>query len=113
MRKTRVVQRILTPLPGLAAGETALAHYSMLAEPVTQTVAIAARNWTGLVEAFELTSAHPADERRFLVETWSYDPASLSDSDLVDRLSLYLSVRDHADERVAQAAEYMLREITW
>lgn len=113
VRKIRAVRQTSASLPGLIAGETALAHYSMLAEPTTPTTAIAAADWADAAKDLQLVEAHPADERQFLVETWAYDPAALSDSDIVDRLSLYLSVRDHADERVVQAAEQMLRDVEW
>jgi len=47
------------------------------------------------------------------IETWSYDPAALATSDVVDELSLYLSTRDHPDERVAQAADQLLENMSW
>jgi len=39
--------------------------------------------------------------------------AQAPDGNVVDRLSLYLSVRDHGDERVAQAAEQRLESLPW
>ena len=47
------------------------------------------------------------------VETWSYDPAGLSDGRLVDPLSLYAQFRDYSDERVSMAAEKLLESLSW
>ncbi len=48
-----------------------------------------------------------------VIEIWCYDPYILSESGKVDKLSLYLSLRDHADERVQIELENMLSEIRW
>ncbi len=40
-----------------------------------------------------------------MVEVWTYPPTSLSRDNAVDPLSLYLSLRDHVDDRVEQARE--------
>jgi hypothetical protein len=47
------------------------------------------------------------------VETWTYDPGALARDDVVDRLSLHLSLRHHPDERVAQAANELLEDFAW
>ena len=43
-----------------------------------------------------------------MVETWSYDPAGLSDGPVVDPLSLYMQFHDHQDERIAIEADKLL-----
>ena len=48
-----------------------------------------------------------------VVETWRYDPHVLSDSPVVDVLSLYAQFWDHRDERVAYAASELLEAIDW
>ena len=53
------------------------------------------------------------DDARFEIETWSYDPGVLATGETVDPLSLYLTVRNHADERVAQAADQLLEQFQW
>lgn len=47
------------------------------------------------------------------VEVWKYDPRLLSDSGTVDRLSLYLMLKDYEDERVQIELENMINEIVW
>ncbi|NQE64487.1 hypothetical protein [Caulobacter sp. RHG1] len=102
--------------PGRVAGESALSLYTPLASPRVQRLAVAAANWPQLVRDHGLIAREPGDPAGDEVETWSYDPAALADRtdrNVVDRLSLYLSTRDHPDERVAQAAEQLLEDMSW
>jgi hypothetical protein len=112
----RKVRRVAIPyperFPGLVAGESALALYTALASPRTQTLAVAGADWNRLVREHGLRDVEPGDDGDD-VQTWTYDPVALADRNVVDRLSLYLSVRDHADERVAQAAEQLLESLPW
>ncbi|MHB8283216.1 MAG: hypothetical protein ACYDD1_00915 [Caulobacteraceae bacterium] len=112
----RKVRRIAIPyperFPGLVAGESALALYTALASPRTQTLAVAGADWNRLVREHGLRDLELGDDGDD-VQTWTYDPAALADRDVVDRLSLYLSVRDHGDERVSQAAEQLLESLPW
>jgi len=112
----RKVRRVAIPhperFPGLVAGESAMALYTALASPRTQTLAVAGADWNRLVREHGLRDIEPGDDGDD-VQTWTYDPAALADRNVVDRLSLYLSVRDHGDERVAQAAEQLLESLPW
>lgn len=47
------------------------------------------------------------------VEVWKYDPRLLSENGTVDRLSLYLLLKDYEDERVQIELENMMNEIVW
>ena len=60
-----------------------------------------------------LGPATALDDDRVEVQTWTYDPNILAESGVIDRLSLYLSVRGNPDERVAQAAEELLETFEW
>lgn len=113
VRKVRRVA-ILYPdhFPGLIAGESALAHYTALASPRVQTLAVAAADWNRLARE-HLSEVDPGYDDGDDVQTWSYDPRILAERQIVDRLSLYLSVRDHPDERVAQAAGQLLEQMPW
>jgi hypothetical protein len=53
------------------------------------------------------------DESLQEIEVWSYRLQILVEGDRVDRLSLYLSLRDHPDERVAAAPDEMMTELPW
>jgi len=94
------------------AGLTALAEFSDLSAPripVYATVArfsVAQPNWWKSVEAVK-------DEAAAELELWSYSP--LLDNqrpDCVDRLSLYLSLREETDSRTQDALERLLKEVT-
>jgi hypothetical protein len=96
-----------------AAGLSALATYSALAEPAVPVVAldrVKARSLQGVRGVQELPTA---DEAELEVEVWSYKPGLLSEGAAVDRLSLYLSLRDDTDERVQSALDEMMRGVTW
>ncbi len=112
VRKSRRLRRLSTKLAGVTAGESALAGYTSLAEPRTPTVALAASAWPRLQARFGAPTDE-WDEAAVIVETWSYDPETLAQGQLADRLSLYLSLRGHEDERVAGALATLLEEMRW
>lgn len=91
-------------------GETALAHYSMLAEPGQHTIVIGK-------DAFRISKPQlgKLDKKYgfYKLEVWYYDPAILSKGNEIDKLSLYLSLKDHEDERVQGALQNMINEILW
>ncbi len=94
------------------AGETALARLTDLTPPRTETFAVVSSDWKAIAKTFELVEVDEF-EARFTVETWSYDPACLSDGPVVDPLSLYAQFRDHRDERISMAAEKLLENALW
>lgn len=114
VRKIRIVG-IPFPeqFPGRLAGESALSWYTSLARPRAQRLAVASANWNQLVRDHGLVAREAGDPAGDEIETWSYDPAALTTEKVVDRLSLYLSTRDHPDERVAQAADQLLEDMAW
>jgi hypothetical protein len=94
------------------AGEAALAALTDLSSPPIATYAIAATDWKAITQTsgFVETTRDQAD---LVIETWSYDPAALSDTNIVDPLSLYAQFKDNRDERVSMAAEHLLENILW
>ena len=60
-----------------------------------------------------LVSCPGPEEAHAQMECWHYDPRLLSDGPTVDRLSLFLSLREAADERVAQALHALLESLPW
>ncbi len=100
--------------PAPIAGITALAEYSTLAEPRVEVVAISPVAANDLATDPGLGDQWTADDAAIQVELWSYAPELLSiDGRTVDRLSLFLSLRDDADERVQSALEEMMRDVKW
>ena len=113
VRKVRVVYAQDGEKIGPLAGTSALARYTMLAPPRTETRAILAASWKNLAAADTLRPATAFDDERIEVQTWTYDPRILARNGVIDPLSLYLSVRGSPDERVAQAAEELLERFEW
>ncbi|PZR36177.1 MAG: hypothetical protein DI526_04270 [Caulobacter segnis] len=113
VRKLRLVRGQIPLDQAPLAGETALAHYTMLSPPRVERRAVLASRWTGMTQALELEPAWTDEADRIELETWSYDPLVLAEDGVVDRLSLYLSIRREPDERVAQAAAQMLEDMAW
>jgi DNA-binding MarR family transcriptional regulator len=104
---------------GPLAGESALAQHTMLAAPRVETRAVLSASWKRLADELVLVPSAPFDEDRVEVQTWTYDPQVLAQKTgagreaVIDRLSLYLSVRASPDERVVQAADELLATIGW
>jgi hypothetical protein len=70
-------------------------------------------NWKKLTNQADITELPYADNNACQVELWSYDPCLLAQNDRADRLSLYLSLKDVSDERVAAALEEMMKGMVW
>ena len=94
------------------AGESALAELTDLSPPPLDTFAVAASDWKKTADHDGLFETD-RDNADGIVETWAYDPAGLSGTHVVDRLSLYAQFRDHRDERVSLAAERLLEDMAW
>lgn len=91
-------------------GETALAHYTMLSEPREKTIVIGK-------DAFRITKQQYGKlDKKYgfhKLEIWYYDPAILSHENEVDKLSLYLTLKNHEDERVQGALQNIINEMIW
>ena len=90
---------------GIIGGIDALSHYSML---VGENIPTRVFTQNEFKESGEILSRYEDVQR---VEIWKYPP--LSDGGYVDRLSLYLSLRDDRDPRVEKELETMFNEILW
>lgn len=91
----------------LSSGETAMGHYTMLAEPVASVVAISK------VLAKESGSILNKLYGDMKVEVWKYNPVTLANGKFVDRLSLYLVLKDSDDERVQIECDTLIEEMQW
>jgi len=95
---------------GISAGLEALAHYSMISEPHHRVVALGPDAWKKLAHEVPRHDLPAWEPGSWQVQVWSYDPAKVMATNVVDPLSLYLSLRDDPDERVEAALEEMLKE---
>lgn len=91
----------------LVSGQNALAEYTLL-NGGPHRVAVSKNLYKEIKNDVCL---EPSGD--FVVEVWKYDPRILSDTTTVDRLSLFLLLKDCEDERVQIALENMLDEMIW
>lgn len=84
VRKVRVVYAQDGEKIGPLAGTSALARYTMLAPPRTETRAILAASWKSLAVADTLRPATAFDDERIEVQTWTYDPRILARNGVID-----------------------------
>lgn len=56
-----------------------------------------------------------SDEGRYCIEAWKYNPGRLTEqsTNYIDPLSLYLCIKDSADERVEMACEQIIDRFSW
>jgi hypothetical protein len=103
----------IIPTKGLISGLSALSHYTMLETPKTPAVAVTSKRWLQYLNVMPQVEVHPDEYDALTVEVWSYDPALFATPSVVDRLSLYLSLKHVRDERVEMALEEMLEQMPW
>lgn len=93
------------------AGLSALARLSMLTEPRSPVFAVRRSAWQALkADIVELPEAEPGACEWQL---WNYTPTLQPDSDMVDPLSLILSLWDSTDERVQSALDVLKEQLPW
>jgi len=98
---------------GVKAGLTALAHYSNLAEPVNPVLALDGKQWKNVKTNDDMMILDIAEPDASKLEIWSYSPKLFEEKGVVDRFSLFLSMREDEDERVQSALEGMLEVVEW
>lgn len=101
------------PLPGPVAGLTALARQTDLAEPDHDVYAVSRDKWKALKAKSKVVELPVPEPDAVEIEIWGYDPELFAEHGIVDPWSLYLSVKDHQDERIEAALEQMMRGVQW
>jgi hypothetical protein len=103
----RVVYSDSTVNNALLSGINALAEYTMINDEANMCYAISGE---------DLKSSGIQTDKKYgnnTIEIWRYNPHLLSSVKVVDKLSLYLSLKDNEDERVQIELENMINEIKW
>lgn len=101
------------PLIGgyLVSGINALSHYSHLNPENTNTIAIWDKDFRDLEKSGLKTNE---TEGQYKIEIWSYCPEMpMSESVFVDKLSLYLSMKEDKDARVEKELYLLINEMKW
>jgi hypothetical protein len=113
VKKTRWVQWIKRDQQALLAGMSALSLRTMIADDRLPTYALPLAVFQDFLERGVFTGCRDTEKATARIEVWSYRPQLLGDDRMVDPLSLYLSLRDTADERVQQQLEQLIAEVKW
>lgn len=99
--KLKYVTEISEGVPYKTSGMKALAKKTMISELETDGgYAISKASAKSIPTESEIDRQQYEDFGGEIMEVWNYDPSLLSTADLVDDLSLMLSLSDTADERV-------------
>ena len=85
----------------------ALAHYTMINADTNSQFAVSKYE----LKKLKLKTDKECGEN--MLEVWTYDPKLLSSDDCVDRLSLYLSLKDNSDERIQMEMDRLINEMKW
>ncbi|OQC28192.1 MAG: hypothetical protein BWX71_00958 [Deltaproteobacteria bacterium ADurb.Bin072] len=99
----------------LLSGLSALSAYSMLASPGNTVIAVQRTELSSFLQehSLQVIDQSETDSDSVEIEVWKYSPALLATDGKVDRLSLFLSLRESADERVQGALSEMMRDLKW
>ena len=94
------------------AGLSALARYSMLAEPQWSVYAVSPAQWKAATQTgIKILPEQLPGASEW--QLWRYNPALAPDREKVDPLSLTLSLQDEADERVQLALDELKERFPW
>ncbi len=98
---------------GMKAGLSALAHYSNLSEPANAVLALEGKQWKKVKTNDDVMILDIVEPNASEFEIWSYSPKLFGEKRVVDRFSLFLSMREDGDERVQSAIEGMMEQVEW
>ena len=106
------IRSTMNVLQGPLAGITALGKRTMLSDTGTWTRACTAKEWAKAttIGVIPIPAPHP-DAGQW--EIWSYSPTLNQDTEEIDLLSHYLSLRDSNDERIQLALDELLQGTPW
>lgn len=104
----QLVKHFRAPVAGLSA----LATYSMLAEPAHLIYAVSTTQWKRARDAGVRHEPMPT-QRAVQWQIWGYPPSLLHESQVVDPLSLALSLKEGPDDRVQQALDDLEDKFPW
>ena len=93
------------------AGLSALSEYTMIVPSDIETVAIN-RNDLDKIRK-NIVDSNNSDAFRFKVQLWTYPPELFARNQIVDELSLYLTMKNLVDERIEKSLGIMMENIKW
>jgi len=113
VQKVRYIKKEVIPsdLQLYASYDTALAHYTFMADSLQSSYAVG-KNIFSEYQAALQEFLHP-EEGDIRLEIWKYNPAPLATGQFIDKLSLALCYRDTDDERVHREINEMINKRVW
>lgn len=109
LMRSPVLKTVYTDIDpqGPICGQNALSEYGMLLETDHKMVAVGPKDY----KSIKLSTTPQYGENE--IQVWMYNPMDLATGLLVDKLSLYLSMRENGDERVNKELRLLIEEMTW
>ena len=107
IKKKLYCDDIVTNLPFIEGGVTALAHYTSLNPDETKTYVMDAKGYKDLQRNSIFVNRNDV-EGSIIIEIWNYPPLH---QDYADSLSLYLTLRDDRDPRTEKELEIMINKL--
>ena len=101
------------PLQGIKAGLSALSSYSNLSEPANQVLALERQHWKKVKAENGVKILNIIESDASQLEVWSYSPMLFNKNGVVDRFSLFLSMKENNDEQIQSALEKMMEKVEW
>lgn len=89
--------------PLITAGESALSRYNMMGKPVTPVFAVSGETWKSLSNTDGVIELESSEPDSVIIEVWKYSPEIFSKKNLIDPISLYLSMVEFAGEDTGAA----------
>ena len=100
----RVVYAEEIPLNAISSGMTALSEYTFLNPDETKHVAISMEDFKMKKNYYRENAFMPVH-----IEVWNYAPSLFAHDGWVDKISLYLSLKDNNDERIQHELTLMMQ----
>ena len=94
-----------------AGGLTALSQLTQINPPETPVVVFEKSEWKKFVKHNRVIELPDIETGVFEIEIWSYQPGLLTKDNSIDPLSLYLSLENMNDERIAIELTALLEEV--
>lgn len=115
VRKSHWVRGTPESIAGsVPAGLTVLAKHTLITDDRLPTRAMAADAFRAALDARHFTVCPGPEDADLRLETWSYAPIITKDGREADPLSVWLSLRDTADERVRhELQEFLHKTLSW
>ncbi len=113
VKKRLLVKASSIKFTGIKAGLTALGYYSNLAEPMNSVYALSSKQWKEFKIKKDAMILDIPESNACELEIWSYSPRLFEKNGVVDRFSLFLSLKNNNDERVQSALDKMMEEAEW